>query len=149
MIRHISAIAEVVDDVDAAVEFYRDVLGLTVEHQPGGGYATVEIPGVLHFSIWSRSAAAEATYGDKDTADRIPLGFSVEFEVDSVDSTPPTPSASAAGRSSSRQRRSRGANRRAASRSPAGCSEGSRKRRGHVVSARTSRWNLNDLGRLL
>ena len=45
MIRHISAIAEVVDDVDAAVEFYRDVLGLSVEHQPGGGYATVEISG--------------------------------------------------------------------------------------------------------
>ena len=85
MIRHISAIAEVVDDVDAAVEFYRDVLGLTVDHQPGGGYATVEISGALHFSIWSRSAAAEATYGDKDAADRIPLGFSVEFEVDSVD----------------------------------------------------------------
>ena len=62
MIRHISAIAEVVDDVDAAVEFYRDVLGLTVDHQPGGGYATVEIPGTLHFSVWSRSAAAEATY---------------------------------------------------------------------------------------
>ena len=88
MIRHISAIAEVVDDVDAAVEFYRDVLGLSVEHQPGGGYATVEIPGTLHFSIWSRSAAAEATYGDKAAVDRIPLGFSVEFEVDSVnDST--------------------------------------------------------------
>ena len=88
MIRHISAIAEVVDDVDAAVEFYRDVLGLTVDHQPGGGYATVEISGALHFSIWSRSAAAEATYGDKDAVDRIPLGFSVEFEVDSVnDST--------------------------------------------------------------
>ena len=66
MIRHISAIAEVVDDVDAAVEFYRDVLGLTVDHQPGGGYATVEISGALHFSVWSRSAAAEATYGDKD-----------------------------------------------------------------------------------
>ena len=84
MIRHISAIAEVVDDVDAAVEFYRDVLGLTIEHQPGGGYATVEITGSLHFSIWSRSAAAEATCGDKDAIDRIPLGFSVEFEVDSV-----------------------------------------------------------------
>ena len=84
MIRHISAIAEVVDDVDAAVEFYRDVLGLPVDHQPGGGYATVEIPGVLHFSVWSRSAAAEATYGDKAAVDRIPLGFSVEFEVDSV-----------------------------------------------------------------
>ena len=84
MIRHISAIAEVVEDVDAAVEFYRDVLGLTVEHQPGGRYATVEISGALHFSIWARSAAAEATFGDKDAADRIPLGFSVEFEVDSV-----------------------------------------------------------------
>ena len=66
MIRHISAIAEVVDDVDAAVEFYRDVLGLTVDHQPGGGYATVEISGALHFSVWSRRAAAEATFGDKD-----------------------------------------------------------------------------------
>ena len=66
MIRHISAIAEVVDDVDAAVEFYRDVLGLTVEHKPGGHYATVEISGALHFSIWSRSAAAEATFGDVD-----------------------------------------------------------------------------------
>ena len=84
MIRHISAIAEVVDDVDAAVEFYRDVLGLTVEHKPGGHYATVEISGALHFSIWSRSAAAEATFGDRDAVDRIPLGFSVEFEVDSV-----------------------------------------------------------------
>ena len=84
MIRHISAIAEVVDDVDAAVEFYRDLLGLTVEHNPGGQYATVEISGALHFSIWSRSAAAEATFGDVDAADRIPLGFSVEFEVDSV-----------------------------------------------------------------
>ena len=84
MIRHISAIAEVVDDVDAAVEFYRDVLGLPVDHQPGGGYATVEISGTLHFSVWSRSAAAEATFGDEAAADRIPPGFSVEFEVDSV-----------------------------------------------------------------
>ncbi len=85
MIRHISAIAEVVDDVDAAVAFYRDVLGLTVEHQPGGRYATVEISGALHFSVWSRSAAAVATFGNEGAVDRIPLGFSVEFEVDSVE----------------------------------------------------------------
>lgn len=86
MIRHLSAIAEVVDDVDAAVGFYRDVLGLPVDHQPGGGYATVTMPGALHFSIWSRRAAAEATFGDEAAVDRIPLGFSVEFEVDSVGS---------------------------------------------------------------
>ena len=30
MIRHVSSIAEVVDDVDAAVQFYRDVLSLPV-----------------------------------------------------------------------------------------------------------------------
>ena len=86
MIRHISAIAEVVDDVDAAVSFYRDVLGLSVEHEEGSRYATVEIAGALHFSIWSRAAAAEATFGDEEAADRIPLGFSVEFEADSVSS---------------------------------------------------------------
>ena len=84
MIRHISAIAEVVDDVDAAVEFYRDVLGLPVDHETGGGYATVTMPGALHFSIWSRRAAAGATFSDEAEADRIPLGFSVEFEVDAV-----------------------------------------------------------------
>ena len=86
MIRHLSSIAEVVDDIDAAVGFYRDVLGLPVDHEPGGGYATVTMPGALHFSIWSRRAAAEATFGDEAAANRIPLGFSVEFEVDSVHS---------------------------------------------------------------
>lgn len=86
MIRHLSSIAEVVDDIDAAVGFYRDVLGLPVDHEPGGGYATVTMPGALHFSIWSRASAAEATFGDEAAANRIPLGFSVEFEVDAVDS---------------------------------------------------------------
>ena len=137
MIRHISAIAEVVDDVDAAVEFYRDVLGLTVEHKPGGGYATVEISGALHFSIWSRSAAAEATFGDKDAVDRIPLGFSVEFEVDSVNDATDAIGERGWQMSSNRRRRSLGANRRAASCSPAGCSAGSRKRHGRATSFRT------------
>ena len=84
MIRHLSSIAEVVDDIDAAVGFYRDVLQLPVDHEPGGRYATVTMPGALHFSIWSRRAAAEATFGDETAIDRVPLGFSVEFEVDAV-----------------------------------------------------------------
>ena len=84
MIRHLSSIAEVVDDIDAAANFYREVLGLTVDHEAGNGYATVQVPGALHFALWSREAAAEATLGDESAADRIPLGFCVEFEVDSV-----------------------------------------------------------------
>ena len=84
VIRHVSGIAEIVDDVDAAAQFYREVLGLDVDHQPGGGYSVVKVPGVLHFGLWSRAAAAEATFGDKNAVERIPLGFAVEFEVDSV-----------------------------------------------------------------
>ncbi len=87
MIRHVSAIAEIVDDMDAAVEFYRDLLGLTVKYEPGSEYAEVEMGGVLHFAIWRRSSAAEATLGDAGQADRIPLGFSLGFEVDEVKAT--------------------------------------------------------------
>ena len=68
----------------AAVAFYRDVLGLEVEWNEGTGYATAKVAGAMHFGIWSRESAAEATLGDKEAASRIPLGFTVEFEVDEV-----------------------------------------------------------------
>ena len=84
MIRHVSSIGEVVNDMDAAVGFYRDVLGLPVKYEAGSEYAEVEIGGVLHLAIWRRSAAAEATFGDAGQADRIPLGFTLGFEVDDV-----------------------------------------------------------------
>ena len=85
MIRHIASIAEIVDDVSDAVQFYQEVLGLTVDHEPGSGYATIEMPGVLHFGIWDRGSAAEMTYGDGSRRNDIPLGFSLGFEVDSVE----------------------------------------------------------------
>jgi catechol 2,3-dioxygenase-like lactoylglutathione lyase family enzyme len=87
MIRHLAGIAEVVDDMDAAVLFYRDVLGLKVEHEEGSGYGLVHMPGILHFGLWSRTAAAFATFGDPSAIGRISLGFSVGFEVDTVDSS--------------------------------------------------------------
>ena len=85
MVRHLAGIAEVVEDVGAAVAYYRDVLGLSVEHDEGSTYAVVQVAGVLHFGVWARRAAAEATFGDGDAADRIPLGFTIGFEVDSVE----------------------------------------------------------------
>ena len=85
MIRHVAGIAEIVDDFDVGVRFYREVLGLTVEQEAGSGYAIVEVPGVLHFGIWARWAAAEAVFGDRESADRIPLGLTVGFEVDGVE----------------------------------------------------------------
>ena len=85
MIRHVAGIAEIVDDIDAGVRFYREVLGLTVQHEPGSGYAIVEVPGVLHYGVWARWAAAEAVLGSREGADRIPLGLTVGFEVDGVE----------------------------------------------------------------
>ena len=83
MLRHLASIAEVVEDFDAAVRLYRDILGLEVEvhHE---GYADVTVPGTLHFGVWSRAEAAKATYGSPEEARRVPLGFTIGFEVDAV-----------------------------------------------------------------
>jgi catechol 2,3-dioxygenase-like lactoylglutathione lyase family enzyme len=85
MIRHLAGIAEIVQDVDAAVEFYRNTLGLKVEHEPGTGYATIQVPGVLHFGLWGREQAAIAIYGEGADPAQIPLGFTLGFEVDAVE----------------------------------------------------------------
>ncbi len=87
MIRHVASIAEIVDDVDAAARFYRDVLGIPLEWEEGASYVDVKLPGILHFAIWSRRSAAEATFGDADAVEKVPLGFTVGFEVDGVVAT--------------------------------------------------------------
>lgn len=81
MLRHCASIAEIVEDFDAAVRFYRDTLGLEVEVH-NEGYADVRLAGILHYGVWSRGEAAKATFGDADAAERVPLGFTVAFEVD-------------------------------------------------------------------
>ena len=43
MIRHFAGVAEIVEDFEAAVQFYRDTLGLEVESL-SEGYATATIP---------------------------------------------------------------------------------------------------------
>jgi catechol 2,3-dioxygenase-like lactoylglutathione lyase family enzyme len=83
MIRHVSSVAEIVEDVDAAIAFYEG-LGLAVKRE-APGYGVVEVPGILHFGVWSRRDAAESTFGDPEATDRVPLGFTIGFEVDDVD----------------------------------------------------------------
>ncbi|MDE2904318.1 MAG: VOC family protein [Chloroflexota bacterium] len=84
MIRHVAGIAEIVDDLKAAVSFYRHDLGLEVDDSASADYASVKIPGVVHFGLWSREAAAEATFGDRSAVDRVAPGLTIEFEVDEV-----------------------------------------------------------------
>ena len=86
MTRHIASIAEIVEDFEEAVRFYRDTLGLEVEVHHDG-YANVAVSGILHFGIWSRGEAAQATFGSPDAVERIPLGFTIGFEVDEVAGT--------------------------------------------------------------
>jgi catechol 2,3-dioxygenase-like lactoylglutathione lyase family enzyme len=85
MIRHVAGIAEIVDDVDAAVHFYREVLGFAVQREPGAPYAEASVPGILHFGIWSRAHAAQVVFKDAAAADRVRLGFCVGFEVDALE----------------------------------------------------------------
>lgn len=85
MVRHFAGLAEIVEDVETAVHFYRDVIGATVHHKPGESYATIDLPGILHYGIWSRQAAALSLYGSADEADNVPLGIILSFEVDSVE----------------------------------------------------------------
>ncbi len=85
MIRHLASLAEIVEDVNQAIAFYRDTLGLEVKEQHGDDYAVIAIPGVLHFGVWARAHAAESTLGSRDKAAQIPLGFTMEFEVDNIE----------------------------------------------------------------
>src|SRR3990172_2208259 len=96
MIRHFDGVAEIVDDIKPALAFYRDTLGLEVTQQLGDDYAVIAMPGILHFAVWSRSHAALSTYGTREAADRIPLGFSVELEVDDLDAAAAAVAASGA-----------------------------------------------------
>ena len=85
VIRHMASIGEIVDDM---ADRGRVLPGRA---RTGGGMELKapdtqppRSPGAMHFGIWSREAAAEATLGDKEAASRIPLGFTVEFEVNEV-----------------------------------------------------------------
>lgn len=84
LVRHVASIGEIVDDVPAAVAFYRDVLGMKVEHEAGAPYAVVKVPGIAHYGLWGRAHAAETIYGDASKAGSVPLGVSIAFEVESL-----------------------------------------------------------------
>ena len=82
MIRHVSGVAEIVDDVAAAVHFYRDSLGLEVDFTEGEPYAIAHIPGIIHFGLWDRAFAAERIFGDAARKNDVPSGFMLGLEVD-------------------------------------------------------------------
>ena len=45
MVRHLAGVAEIVEDVPAAVAFYRDTLGFAIKQQQGDDYVVFAVPG--------------------------------------------------------------------------------------------------------
>jgi catechol 2,3-dioxygenase-like lactoylglutathione lyase family enzyme len=90
----ISLITLAVDDLDAAVRFYRDGLGLPTEGVigrdiPNGAVAFFELQGGLRLALWPRaSLAADAGLpaGTHDFAPQVSLAHNVNSaqEVDTV-----------------------------------------------------------------
>lgn len=68
-----------VDDVDRAVEFYTDVLGLTLAYRGGPGWAVVRAPD--GFSVGLHDAMGSAPVGQ---AGSTTLGFHVEGPLQDV-----------------------------------------------------------------
>lgn len=75
--------APIVDDTDASVRFYRDVLELPLE---GGEYpATDAVDGLRHFGLWKLSDAARSCFGADRWPEAVPRPQGcIEFEVADV-----------------------------------------------------------------
>jgi hypothetical protein len=80
MIRHVSDVAEVVDDILAAVRFHRSELGMDVDFSENEPYAVVHAPGMLHFGLWDRRFAAERILGDASRTKDVPSGLLLRFK---------------------------------------------------------------------
>jgi predicted enzyme related to lactoylglutathione lyase len=82
-----SGVSPIVRDRDASFRFYRDVLGVPLEHDEGYDYiATSELDGLKHFGLWRLPEAAEACFGTRKWPDHVPEPqATVEFDVEDVD----------------------------------------------------------------
>ncbi len=90
---HISVITLGVDDLERAVEFYRDGLGLTTDGIVGaefehGAVAFFDLQAGLKLALWSRAAIAHDTgiSGTSPNPTEVTMGHNVgsEAEVDEV-----------------------------------------------------------------
>jgi catechol 2,3-dioxygenase-like lactoylglutathione lyase family enzyme len=77
----------IVRDRDASLRFYRETLGLPLEHDEENDYvATNDVDGLKHMGLWPLSDAAEMVFGTKQWPADVPEPqATVEFDVDDVD----------------------------------------------------------------
>jgi catechol 2,3-dioxygenase-like lactoylglutathione lyase family enzyme len=79
----ISTIAVVVADPPDSRKLFIDALGLPLEGEGDGYYASDSIAGTNHFGVWPLSQAAEACFGMPEwPVSKVVPQASIEFEVE-------------------------------------------------------------------
>jgi len=83
----VAGVSPIVPDLDASIAFYRDTLGLALEHDAENDYtATNDLDGLKHLGLWKLSDAAEMVFGAKEWPNHVAVPqATVEFDVDDVD----------------------------------------------------------------
>ena len=79
----VAGFGPIVRDMDAALRFYRDTIGLPLEEK--GDVSTEKVDGVKHFGLWPLAEAAESCLGSHEwpTNNTAPQAW-IEFDVDDV-----------------------------------------------------------------
>jgi len=79
----VAGFGPIVRDMDAALRFYRDTIGLPLEES--GDVSTEKVDGVKHFGLWPLADAAESCFGSRDWPSNVaaPQAW-IEFDVEDV-----------------------------------------------------------------
>jgi len=79
----VAGFGPVVRDMDAALHFYRDTIGMPLVE--GEDVSTEKVEGVKHFGLWPLADAAESCFGSREWPSNlaVPQGW-IEFDVDDV-----------------------------------------------------------------
>ena len=79
----VAGFGPIVRDMDAALRFYRDTLGLPLEES--GDVSTEKVDGVKHLGLWPLADAAESCFGSREWPSNVtaPQAW-IEFDVEDV-----------------------------------------------------------------
>jgi len=83
-ISFVAGFGPIVRDVDASHRFWSEALGIEMGELSPGYFATDDVDGVKHFSLWPLSEAAQNTFGTAEWPQDVPVPQAgIEFDVES------------------------------------------------------------------
>jgi catechol 2,3-dioxygenase-like lactoylglutathione lyase family enzyme len=82
----VASVAVIASDPPQSHKLFIEALGLPLEGEGDGYYASGNVPGSKHFGVWPLSQAAEACFGTPSwPEDRVAPQASIEFEVEDAE----------------------------------------------------------------